>query len=153
MRQRELEFKVDDWVSLKVYPMKEIMRFGKKRKLNPHYIGPYQIVGRIGNVVYELEFSTSLASIHLVFHKSMLKKCVVEPSLIVPVEDAGVRILCRMRKSRLIYLIYKLIDEDKVLALVKVLWRNKKVEEATLEAKEDMRVKYPFLLLGLDESD
>ncbi|KAH0689476.1 hypothetical protein KY289_016834 [Solanum tuberosum] len=53
--RRPLEFEVDDWVYLKVSPMKGIMRFGKKGKLSPRYIGPYRIVKRIGNVAYELE--------------------------------------------------------------------------------------------------
>ena len=53
-RRRQLEFEVGDWVFLKVSPMKGVMRFGKKGKLNPRYIGPYQIVRRIGKVAYVL---------------------------------------------------------------------------------------------------
>ncbi|WMV14528.1 hypothetical protein MTR67_007913 [Solanum verrucosum] len=52
---RALEFEVDDWVYLKVSPMKSVMRFGKKGKLSPRYIGPYRIPKRIGSVAYELE--------------------------------------------------------------------------------------------------
>ncbi|PHT61023.1 60S ribosomal protein L23 [Capsicum annuum] len=70
--------------------MKGVMRFGKKRKLNPHYVGPYQILWRVGNVAYELDLPMSLASIHPIFHVSMLKKCVGNLSFIVPVEDVGV---------------------------------------------------------------
>ncbi len=61
---------------LKISPMKGVMRFGKKGKLSPLYIGPYQIMRRIGGVAYELEFPASLGSIHPVFHISMLKKCI-----------------------------------------------------------------------------
>ena len=55
VRRRELEFQVDDWVYLKVSPMKGMMRFGKKGKLSPRYVGPYKIFKRIGKVAYELE--------------------------------------------------------------------------------------------------
>ena len=55
IRRRGLEFSVGDWVFLKVSPMKRVMRFGRKGKLIPHYIGPYQITKRFGQVAYELE--------------------------------------------------------------------------------------------------
>ena len=61
---------------LKVSLMKGVMRFGKRGKLSPRYIGPYQILKKIGTVAYELELFESLGSIHLVFHVSMLKKCI-----------------------------------------------------------------------------
>ena len=83
VRGRELEFEVDDWVYLKVSPMKGVMRFVKKGKLNPRYIGPYKISKRIGNVAYELELPPELAAVHPVFHISMLKKCMGDPSLII----------------------------------------------------------------------
>ena len=55
VRRRELEFQVDDWVFRKVSPMKGVMRFGRKGKLSPRYVGPYKIFKRIGKVAYELE--------------------------------------------------------------------------------------------------
>ncbi|WMV23985.1 hypothetical protein MTR67_017370 [Solanum verrucosum] len=61
---RDLEFEVDDWVYLKVSPMKGVMRFGKKGKLSPQYIGPYMISKRIGNVAYELELPSELSAVH-----------------------------------------------------------------------------------------
>ncbi|KAH0706733.1 hypothetical protein KY289_011809 [Solanum tuberosum] len=87
VRRRALEFEVDDWVYLKVSPMKGVMRFGKKGKLSPRYIGPYRISKRIGNVTYELELPQELVAVHPVFHISMLKKCMDDPSLIIPTED------------------------------------------------------------------
>ena len=74
VRRRPLEFEVNDWVYLKVSPMKGVMRFGKKVKLSPRYIGPYRITKRVSNVAYELELPQELAAVHLVFHISMLKK-------------------------------------------------------------------------------
>ncbi|WMV40704.1 hypothetical protein MTR67_034089 [Solanum verrucosum] len=146
VRRRPLEFEVDDWVYLKVSPMKGAMRFGKKGKLSPRYIGPYRIVKRISNVAYELDLPQELATVHPVFHISMLKKCMGNPSLIVPIENVGindslsyeeipVHILDRqVRKLR-----------TKEVASVKVLWRNQFVEETTWEAEDDMKQRYPHL--------
>ncbi|WMV57501.1 hypothetical protein MTR67_050886 [Solanum verrucosum] len=126
--------------------MKGVMRFGKKGKLSPRYIGPYRIAKRIGNVAYELELPQEIAAVHSVFHISMLKKCICDPSLIQPTksirikdnffyEEVPVRILDRqVRRLR-----------TKDVALVKVLWRNQFVEEATWEAEEDMKKRYPYL--------
>ncbi|WMV40755.1 hypothetical protein MTR67_034146 [Solanum verrucosum] len=126
--------------------MKGVMRFGKKGKFSPRYIGPYRISNRIGNIAYELEIPQELAVVHPVFHISMLKKCMGDPSRIIPTEDIGindslsyedipVQILDRqVRKLR-----------TKEVASVKVLWRNKFVEEAIWEAEKDMKKRYPHL--------
>lgn len=90
VRQRYLDFKVNDWVFLKMSPMKGVMRFEKKEKLSSCYIGPYQIIRRIGNGAYELDLPASLDSIHLVLYVSMFKKFVGDPFLMVPIEDIGV---------------------------------------------------------------
>ena len=74
VRRRELEFQVDDWVFLQVSPMKGVMRFGKKGKLSPRYVGLYKILKRIGKVAYQLELPAKLAAVHPVFHISLLKK-------------------------------------------------------------------------------
>jgi len=91
VRRRELEFQVDDWVFLKVSPMKGVMRFGKKWKLNPRYVGPYKILKRVGKVSFELELPAELAAVHPVFHISLLKKCVGDPASIVPLESVAVK--------------------------------------------------------------
>ncbi|WMV41087.1 hypothetical protein MTR67_034472 [Solanum verrucosum] len=89
--RRELEFQVDDWVFLKVSPMKGVMRFGKKGKLSPRYVGPYRISKRIGKVSYELELPVDLAAVHPIFHISLLKKCVGDPASVVPLESVAVK--------------------------------------------------------------
>ena len=67
------------------------MRFGKKGKLSPRYIGPYRISKRVGSVAYELELPQELAVVHPVFHISMLKKCMGDASLIIPTEYIGIK--------------------------------------------------------------
>ena len=71
--------------------MKGVMKFGKKWKLSPRYVGPYKIMKRVGNVIYELEFPAELAAVHPVFHISLLKKCVDDPTSIVLLESVAVK--------------------------------------------------------------
>ncbi|WMV55377.1 hypothetical protein MTR67_048762 [Solanum verrucosum] len=67
------------------------MRFGKKGKLSPRFVGPYQILRHVGKAAYELDFPNELASVHLVFHVSMLKKCDGGPTSIIPLEGLEVK--------------------------------------------------------------
>ena len=83
VRRRLLEFKVDDWLYLKVSPIKGVTIFCKKGKLSPRYIGNYRISKRVGNMAYELELPQELEAVHPIFYISMLKKCLDDPSLIV----------------------------------------------------------------------
>ncbi|WMV10134.1 hypothetical protein MTR67_003519 [Solanum verrucosum] len=82
---------MDDWVYLKVSHMKGVMRFCKKGKLSPRYIGLYKISQRIGKVAYELELPPELAAVHPVFHISMLKKSISDHSHIIPTENIGIK--------------------------------------------------------------
>ncbi|WMV25407.1 hypothetical protein MTR67_018792 [Solanum verrucosum] len=105
--------------------MKGVMKFCKKGKLSPRYIGPYCIAKRIGNVAYELELPQELAAVHPVFHISMSKKCMGDPSLIISTENVGI-------KDNLSYeeIPVQILDHQvrklrtKEVASVKVLWRN-----------------------------
>ncbi|GJS08083.1 hypothetical protein Tco_0364879 [Tanacetum coccineum] len=86
-RRRPLEFEVGDKVMLKVAPWKGVMRFGKHGKLNPRYIGPFQIIERIGPVAYRLELPQELSRVHNVFHVFNLKKCLSDDTLVIPLEE------------------------------------------------------------------
>ena len=70
-------------VFLKVAPWKGVIRFQKKRKLNPRFIGPFRILERIGPMAYRLELPPKLSRIHNIFHVSMLKKYILDPSHIL----------------------------------------------------------------------
>ena len=131
---------------LKVAPLKGVMRFGKKGKLSPRYVRPFEIIQRIGKVAYKLALSPELSSVHDVFHVSMLKKYVFDPSHVLnqePIEvhkdltyeDKPIKILDREEK----------VLRNKVIPLVKVLWRNHKIKEATWEHEDDMKARYPDL--------
>ncbi|WMV09447.1 hypothetical protein MTR67_002832 [Solanum verrucosum] len=122
------------------------MRFGKNGKRSPRYIGPYRISKRIGNVAYELKLPQELAVIYPVFHISMLKKCMGDLSLIIPTEDISIKDILSYEEIPI-----QILDRQvrklrmKEVASVKVLWRNHFFEEATWEAEEDMKKRYPHL--------
>ncbi|GJY89273.1 putative reverse transcriptase domain-containing protein [Tanacetum coccineum] len=87
VRQNLMEFDVGDMVMLKVSPWKGVIRFGKRGKLSPHYVGPFKIIKRIGLVAYRLELPEKLRSIHNTFHVSNLKKCLADENLVIPLEE------------------------------------------------------------------
>ncbi|XP_070012831.1 uncharacterized protein [Nicotiana sylvestris] len=131
-------------VLLKVSPMKGIMRFGKKGKLSPRFIGPFKVLRRIDVVAYKLVLPPSLSSVHSIFHVSMLWEYIGDSSHVldfstVHLDDdltydmEPVAILGRqVRKLR-----------SKDIASMKVQWRGRPMEEATWETEREMRSRYP----------
>ncbi|KAL5564016.1 hypothetical protein UlMin_033763 [Ulmus minor] len=89
-RRRPLEFEIGEKVFLKIAPMKGVMRFGKKGKLSPRFIGPYEILERVGKVAYRLALPPDLSKVHNVFHVSMLKKYISDPTHILQSEPIQV---------------------------------------------------------------
>ena len=121
-----------DCIFLKVAPMKGVMRFGKKGKLSPRYIGPFEILEMIGKVACKLALPSELSAVHNVFHVSMLRKYISHPSHVLVSEPIEVQedltyeeqpVQIQDRKDKELH--------NKVIPLVKVLWRNHKVGEAT----------------------
>ncbi|GJV94937.1 putative reverse transcriptase domain-containing protein [Tanacetum coccineum] len=86
-RRKPLEFEEGDHVLLKVSPWKGVVRFGKKGKLAPRYVGPFEILERIGPIAYRLRLPQELSNVHDTFHVSNLKKCLADASLHVPFEE------------------------------------------------------------------
>ncbi|XP_027151840.1 uncharacterized protein LOC113751893 [Coffea eugenioides] len=120
----------------------------KGKKLKPRYIGPFEILKRVGLVAYQVKLPASMAKIHDVFHVSMLRKYYPDPSHVLPLEgievdetltyeEGPVRILEREMKEL----------RNKEIPLVKILWKNHGLEEATWELEEEMQNKYPDLFL------
>ncbi|GJX30498.1 hypothetical protein Tco_0238577 [Tanacetum coccineum] len=89
-RRKPLEFEVGDRVLLRVSPWKGVVRFGKKGKFAPRYIGPFEILERIGLVAYRLRLPEYLSSVHDTFHVSNLKKCLADANLHVPLNEIKV---------------------------------------------------------------
>ncbi|KAK5775770.1 hypothetical protein PVK06_043710 [Gossypium arboreum] len=146
LKHKDIEYAVGDMVFLKVSPWKKILRFGKKGKLSPRFIGPYRIIKRIGPVTYQLELPLELDRIHDVFHVSMLRRYRSDPTHIMSATKIEVQSDLTFEEEP----VYILDHDVKVLRrksvpLVKVLWRNHGKEEATWESEDEMRQQYPQL--------
>ena len=129
---------------MKVSPWRKILRFGKKGKLTPRFIGPYEILERIGPVAYRLALPPELAKLHDVFHVSMLRSYRYDESHILRVQDVQMQSdfsYDEEPKSILAREIKQLWNKQ--VPLVKVLWQHHGREEATWEPEATMRAQYP----------
>ncbi|GJW55881.1 putative reverse transcriptase domain-containing protein [Tanacetum coccineum] len=86
LKRKPMEFQVGDKVMLKVLPWKGVVRFGKRGKLNPRYVGPFKVLEKVGEVAYKLELPEELSRVHNTFHVSNLKKCYADEPLAVPLD-------------------------------------------------------------------
>ncbi|XP_071905696.1 uncharacterized protein [Coffea arabica] len=116
------------------------------KKLKPRYIGPFEVLKRIGNVAYQLKLPASMAKVHDVFHVSMLKKYYSDPSHVLPLEGIEVDETLTYEEGP-VKILEREVKEmrNKEIPLVKILWKNHGLEEATWEWEEEMQKKYPDL--------
>ena len=130
-------YKIWEKVFLKVSPWKKVMRFGKKGKLSLRFIGPYEVIEKVGPVAYRLELPPELEKIHSVFHVSMLRRYRSDPSHVVSSEIMELRSDLTYEEEP-VEILAREVKElwNKKIPLVKVLWRNHKIEEATWEVKK-----------------
>ncbi|XP_062093484.1 uncharacterized protein LOC133799486 [Humulus lupulus] len=149
----DIEFEVGHKVFWKVSPTKGVKRFGKKEKLSPRYVGPFEIIERIGPVAYCLALPPALANTHNVFHTSMLRKYVCDQSHTLSYEPLELQpdLSYEVKPVKILERGIKELRTKKI-PLVKVLWSNNAVEEATWELEGDTREKYPEIF-GLNFED
>ncbi|GKC26073.1 putative reverse transcriptase domain-containing protein [Tanacetum coccineum] len=148
-RRKPLEFEVGDKVMLKVSPWKGVIRFGKRGKLNPRYIGPFRIIAKVGTLAYRLELPEQLSRVHSTFHVSNLKKCFVDEPLAIPLDEIQIddklhfieepveimdREVKRLKQSR--------------IPIVKVRWNSRRGPEFTWEREDQMKKKYPHIFVN-----
>ena len=146
MRRRPLEFKVRDHVFLKVMPKRGVVKFGKRGKLSPRFIGPFEILGRICVVAYRLTLSPNMSDVHEVFHVSMLRKYTPDPAHVVDWGQIEVDTDRTFEEGPVCIVDSRdQVLRRKTVRLVRVLWRHYGVEESTWEREDTMRATYPFL--------
>jgi hypothetical protein len=144
-RRRPLEFEERNHVYLKVSPLSGMRRFKVKGKLSPHFIGPFRVFRRVGEMAYRLELPNNLSDVHNVFHVSQLKKC-----LCVPVEQLLMKELSVQGNLATTEYPIKILDTltrvtgNKVIEMCNVQWSHHREDEATWEKKK-LRIDFPFL--------
>ena len=145
-RRKPLEFQVGDRVLLKISPWKGVIRFGKRGKLNPRYIGPFEIVARIGPVAYRLQLPAELNGVHPVFHVSNLKKCLSDETLVIPLDEIEINenLLFVEEPVEIMDREVKRTKQSRI-PIVKVQWNAKRGPEFTWEREDQMKQKYPHL--------
>ncbi|GJW59672.1 hypothetical protein Tco_0109007 [Tanacetum coccineum] len=143
-RRKPLEFEVGDRVMLKVSPWKGVILFGKKGKLAPRYVGPFEILKRIGPVAYRLRLPKELSGVHDTFHVSNLKKCLVDASLHVSLDEIKVDKTLRFVEKPVEIMDREVKSLKRIrILLVKVHWNSKHGPEFTWEREDHMKSKYP----------
>nr|GEW17216.1 putative reverse transcriptase domain-containing protein [Tanacetum cinerariifolium] len=141
-RRKPIKFKVGDQVLFKVLPWKGVMHFGKKCKLAPRYVEPFEILERIGHVAYRLRLPKELSEVHDTFHVSNLKKCLADDSLHVPLDEIKIDTTLHFVEEPV-----KIMDREvktltrSKLSIVKVCWILKRGSKFTWEREDHMKAR------------
>ena len=139
LKRRDIEYEVGDKVFLKVFPWRKILRFGKKDKLSPRFIGPYEILERIGPVAYRLTLPPEFTKHHNVFHVLILRRYRSDGSHILPVQAVQVKADFSYDEEPKAILVREVKQLwNKQVPIVKVLWQHHGREEATWELEATM---------------
>ncbi|GJU92332.1 putative reverse transcriptase domain-containing protein [Tanacetum coccineum] len=146
LKRKPMEFQVGDKVMLKVSPWKGVVRFGKRGKLNPRYVGPFKVLGKVGEVAYKLELPEELSRVHNTFHVSNLKKCYAEEPLAVLLDGLHFDDKLQFMEEPVEIMDHKVKRLKRIrILLVKVRWNSKRGPEFTWEREDQFWKKYPHL--------
>ncbi|GJV98863.1 putative ribonuclease H-like domain-containing protein [Tanacetum coccineum] len=146
---RYLRFASNFWRSLQnalVSPWKGVVHFGKRGKLNPRYVRPFKVLGKVREVAYKLELPEELSRVHNTFHVSNLKKCYAEEPLVIPLDGLHFddKLQFVEEPIEIMYHEVKWLKQS-CIPLVKVRWNSKRGPEFTWEREDQFKKKYPYL--------
>ncbi|GJU44481.1 putative reverse transcriptase domain-containing protein [Tanacetum coccineum] len=143
IRRKPMVFQVGDRVMLKVSPWKGVVRFSKRGKLNPRYVGPFTVIERVRTVVYKLELPPQLSRVHNTFHVSNLKKCLSDESLVIPLEELRVDDKLHFVEEPVEVMDREIIQLKRSrIPIIKVRWNSKRGPEFTREREDQFKKKY-----------
>nr|GEU30004.1 putative reverse transcriptase domain-containing protein [Tanacetum cinerariifolium] len=153
LKRELMKFQIRDRVMLKVSPWKGVVRFGKRGKLNPRYVGPFKVLDKVGTVAYKLELPQELSRVHNTFHVSNLKKCHADKPLAVPLDGLHFndKLYFVEEPIKIMDLEVKRLKRSRI-PLVKVQWNSSRGPEFTWECKDQFRKKYPHLFTKIAPS-
>ena len=127
-------------------PNRGVVRFGKRRKLSPRFIGPFEILERVGTVAYRLVLPPSMSGVHEVFHVSMLRRYTPDPAHVVYWGEIEVDMDETFEEGPVCIIDSRdQVLRRKTVRLVRVLWQHRGMEESTWEGEDTMRATYLFL--------
>nr|GFA04357.1 putative reverse transcriptase domain-containing protein [Tanacetum cinerariifolium] len=153
IRRKPMEFEVGDKVMLKVSPWKGVIRFGKHGKLSPRYIGPFEIIERIGPMAYKLELPEKLRGIHNTFHVSNLNKCLADENLVIPLEEVQLddKLHFIEEPAEIMDREVKQLKQSQI-PIVKVRWNSRRGPEYTWEREDFFKRNYPHLFSSIQKT-
>ncbi|GJT70444.1 putative reverse transcriptase domain-containing protein [Tanacetum coccineum] len=146
LKRKPMEFQVGDRVMLKVSPWKGVVRFGKRGKLNPRYVGPFKVLEKVGAVAYKLELPQELSRVHNTFHVSNLKKCYADEPLAVPLDGLHIDDKLHFVEEPVEIMDHevKRLKQSRI-PIIKVRWNSRRGPEFTWEREDQFRKKYLHL--------
>ncbi|GJX57353.1 putative reverse transcriptase domain-containing protein [Tanacetum coccineum] len=126
---------------------KGVVHFGKQRKLNPRYVGPFKVLEKFGSIAYKLELPPELSRVHNTFHVSNLKKCYSDEPLVIPLEGLHIDDKLRFMEEPIEIMDQEVNRLKKIrIPIVKVRWNSRRGPEFTWEREEQFQKKYSHLL-------
>ncbi|XP_073046151.1 uncharacterized protein [Primulina eburnea] len=149
LKIRPVEFNVGEKAYVKVSPMRRVVRFSKAEKLNPRYVGPFEIFENVGTLACRLALPPSMSRIHNVFHVSQLRRYIPDPSHVLELEpllveeNLGEGLKYEEVPIRIVDTKEQVLRR-RIIPYVTVQWSNHTEREATLEVEEKMRKEYPL---------
>ncbi|GJW92503.1 hypothetical protein Tco_0170056, partial [Tanacetum coccineum] len=125
-----------------------VIRFGKRGKLNPRYIGPFKIIAKVGTITYRLELLEQLSRVHSTFHVSKFKKCMADEPFAIPLNQIQVDHKLHFIEQPIEIMDHEVkhLKQSRIL-IVKVRWNSRRGPEFTWEREDQMQKKYPHLFL------